>query len=151
MKDRLSRMSEPPSAVGPLWVSALAMVNESGQVLMQQRPAASTHGGLWEFPGGKLEPGEVPEVAIIREIGEELDVIITPDDIRPAGFASDSTGLRAVVILLFVCRSWTGTPQPHAAERLAWYDPGALASLPMPPLDYPLAEALRRLLQNNPH
>lgn len=138
------------SDTAPLWVSAVAMVNDSGQVLMQQRPSAASHGGLWEFPGGKLEQGETPEAAAVRELREELGVVIAASDLHPAGFASDAGGSRALIILLFVCRHWTGTPRPHAAEHLAWYDPAALGGLAMPPLDYPLAEALRRLLQNNP-
>ncbi|MBB4859809.1 8-oxo-dGTP diphosphatase [Novosphingobium chloroacetimidivorans] len=118
---------------------------------MQRRPDASAHGGLWEFPGGKLEPGESPQAAGIRELAEELGVDILPDDLIPVSFASgETTGSeprRPLIILLHACRTWQGTPQPHAASALRWCDWHSLATLDMPPLDYPLAEALGRFFR----
>ncbi|MCJ2179632.1 (deoxy)nucleoside triphosphate pyrophosphohydrolase [Novosphingobium sp. 2580] len=122
---------------------------------MQQRRFAAVHGGLWEFPGGKVEPGETPENAAIRELHEELGVRIDPSALCAVGFASGLTvpsqksvqqAKRPLVILLYACRTWQGVPRAHDAEALAWHRPDAIASLDMPPLDYPLAEALMRYL-----
>lgn len=113
---------------------------------MQRRPEESAHGGLWEFPGGKLEHGEPPELATARELAEELGVIVAPEDLVPISFASGETGdplaRASLVILLYACRRWQGEPMPHAASELGWYERGRLAELSMPPLDYPLATAL---------
>jgi 8-oxo-dGTP diphosphatase len=150
VKDLLSLASDIPASLLPLWVAAVAMVDEAGRVLMQQRLPGGAHGGLWEFPGGKLEPGESPEHAAARELAEELGVAIAPADLLPVGFASGSTEgsspTRPLVILLFACRRWARSPMPRAAAQLAWCDLGQLPDLAMPPLDYPLAEALRRML-----
>lgn len=132
----------------PLWVGAAALVNGSGRVLMQRRRSGGAHPGLWEFPGGKLEEGESPEAATVRELAEELGVGIDPADLTAAGFASSaSESGRPVVILLFLCRRWQGEPQALEAEEWDWVAPSALATLAMPPLDYPLAEGLCRILQ----
>jgi 8-oxo-dGTP diphosphatase len=123
-------------------------------VLMAQRPHAATHGGLWEFPGGKVEPGETPEGAAVRELAEELGVAIDPGALIPVGFASgpgsmppEGRGGRAIVILLYACRNWQGEPQAHEAEALGWYAPDAVHTLAMPPLDYPLAKKLCTFLE----
>jgi len=122
-------------------VVAVALVGEDGRVLLQQRPAAKAHGGLWEFPGGKVEPGESPEAAAVRELAEEL--AITPADLTPLTFAADD----AMVILLYTCRQWRGVPVALDAEAIDWFPPGAFASLPMPPLDQPLARAVKNAIQ----
>ncbi|MCJ2188255.1 NUDIX domain-containing protein [Novosphingobium sp. 2638] len=122
---------------------------------MQQRRFAAVHGGLWEFPGGKLEPGERPETAAVRELEEELGVRIDAAALETVGFASGITAAskdntesaqRPLVILLYACRTWQGVPDARDAEAIAWVRPDAIASLEMPPLDYPLAEALNRYL-----
>nr|WP_103095524.1 (deoxy)nucleoside triphosphate pyrophosphohydrolase [Novosphingobium guangzhouense] len=127
----------------------------SGSILMQQRDFTGVHGGLWEFPGGKLEPGESPEAALVRELEEELGVTIAPDDLQAVGFASGRTASvaeggkgmpRPIVILLYICRRWQGEPRALEAADVAWVLPGAIAQLAMPPLDYPLADALERYL-----
>ena len=141
-----SNLYASPSA---LWVSAVALVDETGRVLMQQRLAGGAHGGLWEFPGGKVEAGEGPEAAAVRDLGEELGVTLDPADLSPVAFASGQTGgaaPRPLVILLFLCRRWEGDLVPQAAAQVRWCDPASVADLPMPPLDYPLAAALRRML-----
>jgi 8-oxo-dGTP diphosphatase len=134
----------------PLLVSAVALIDRSGHILLQRRPEKGVHGGLWEFPGGKIEPGESPEAAAIREIFEELGLILAETDLVPltfaGGAAAQGTGGGALVILLYTCRVWSGLPQSHSADALGWFAPDAIASLAMPPLDYPLAAALARSL-----
>jgi 8-oxo-dGTP diphosphatase len=128
-------------------VVAVALVGVDGSVLMQRRRLGRAHGGLWEFPGGKIEPGEIAEEAAVREIAEELGLAIRASSLRPVGFASDPgvAGKPSPLILLFRCDDWAGEPQCLDAEEIAWVAPQALAGLAMPPLDYPLARALLRM------
>ncbi|WP_255535828.1 (deoxy)nucleoside triphosphate pyrophosphohydrolase [Novosphingobium sp. KA1] len=138
---------------------AVALVRADGSVLMQQRPFANTHGGLWEFPGGKVDPGESPEHAAVRELQEELGLTLDADLLEAVGFASGWTGAegeakreakrRSLVILLYACRQWQGEPHPHEAEAIDWLAPGAIETLAMPPLDYPLARALCKFLEES--
>ncbi|TCM22342.1 8-oxo-dGTP diphosphatase [Novosphingobium sp. PhB165] len=128
----------------------MALIRADGRVLMQQRPLKSAHGGLWEFPGGKVEPGETPEQAAVRELEEELGLALHAESLVPVAFASGHAGAhagaRSLVILLYVCREWQGEPHAHEAEMLDWYAPDAVPGLTMPPLDYPLAAALCKFL-----
>ena len=134
----------------PLLVVAVAILDGSGRVLMQRRREEAIHGGLWEFPGGKVEPGESPEEAAAREIAEELDLVLDVKRLHPVGFASgrtdDPQDTRPLVILLYRCAHWRGTPRCRVGEALAWHDPRAVSQLAMPPLDYPLAAALTKLI-----
>jgi 8-oxo-dGTP diphosphatase len=149
-------LEEIPTA---MLVVAVALVRSTGEVLMQQRGFTAVHGGLWEFPGGKVEPGETPEAAAVRELAEELGLAVAADDLEAVGFASGRTATpehggkgpsRPLVILLYACRRWSGSPEALEAAGIAWVPPCQLATLDMPPLDYPLAEALcRRLSQGN--
>jgi 8-oxo-dGTP diphosphatase len=128
-------------------VVAVALMRTDGRILMQQRNFSSEHGGLWEFPGGKVEPGETPENAGVRELEEELAVRIDPAALAPVSFASGWTAQgraprRPLVILLYACDAWEGTPHAREAEAIAWHAPAAIGDLRMPPLDYPLADAL---------
>lgn len=123
-------------------VVAAALVAADGSVLLQQRPAGKQHGGLWEFPGGKLEAGESPEAALVRELGEELGIVVDPLDLTPVTFASAAAGSRHLLLLLFRITRWSGEPRPLDAAALAWVHPSAMATRPMPPADYPLAAAL---------
>lgn len=123
-------------------VVAAALIDGAGRVCLQQRPRHKQHGGLWEFPGGKVEPGEHPANALCREIAEELGAGLVAADLEPCGFAASET----VVILLYACRQWQGEPQCLEGEALAWFAPSEIRALPMPPLDYPLADQLAQVL-----
>ena len=130
-----------------LAVVAVALVDADGRVLLQQRPAGKQHGGLWEFPGGKVEAGEAPASAAVRELAEELGVALQVDSLVPVCFAESGAGERPVVIMLYACLAWQGDPQCLDAQALAWEQPVAIPALAMPPLDYPLAQALIRHLE----
>jgi 8-oxo-dGTP diphosphatase len=133
---------------GGLWlpVVAAALVDSDGRVLVQQRPAGGGMAGLWEFPGGKAEAGETPEAALVRELREELGIDVTEACLAPACFASEALGDRHLLLLLYVCRKWAGTPQPRHAAALQWLRPNALFALAMPPADKPLLGLLDALL-----
>ncbi|RDE06459.1 (deoxy)nucleoside triphosphate pyrophosphohydrolase [Sphingomonas aracearum] len=121
-------------------VVAAAILDGEGRCLVQRRPVDKEHGGLWEFPGGKVEPGESPEAALAREIAEELQVTI--DAPVPLAFASEARGPRHLLLLLYRVERWTGTPRPLAGSILRWCRPAELPGLAMPPADRPLADAL---------
>lgn len=131
---------------GLLLVVAVALIDGDGRVLVQQRPPGKPMAGLWEFPGGKVEAGEVPEAALIRELAEELGIAIDPRALAPASFASEGLGGRHLLLLLYFAREWEGTPEPHHASALQWVRPAAMRALAMPPADVPLVDALERLL-----
>lgn len=133
-----------------LTVVALALLDGAGRVLMQRRPETRAHGGLWEFPGGKVEPGEGPAAALVREIAEELSITIDAGDLVPLAFAAnpEEDGARPLVLLLYTCRRWHGDPVPEPGAQLRWLESEALSALSMPPLDVPLAVALQRHLKN---
>ncbi|WP_147157779.1 (deoxy)nucleoside triphosphate pyrophosphohydrolase [Novosphingobium sediminis] len=142
-------MAAPPTL---LTVVALALLDDADRVLMQRRPESRAHGGLWEFPGGKVEPGEGPAAALVREIAEELSITIDAADLVPLTFAAnpEREGTRPLVLLLYTCRRWTGSLVPEDGAQLQWLESEALSALSMPPLDVPLAAALRRHLKNLP-
>jgi 8-oxo-dGTP diphosphatase len=125
-------------------VVAAALIDDSGRVLLQQRPVGRNHAGLWEFPGGKVEAGESLETALLREIAEELGIALDPAWLEPLCFAS--TAGNPHVVLLYTCRAWVGQPQCLDAAALGWFGVSEIAALPLLPLDVPLARALRRVL-----
>lgn len=134
------------SGVGSLVVVAAALVDHDGRILIQQRPEGTAMAGLWEFPGGKLEPGETPERALIRELAEELAIDVDQACLAPACFASDRIGDRHLLLLLYVCRKWRGTPVAQHASALRWVRPVELHAVAMPPADKPLIGLLGALV-----
>ena len=129
-----------------LLVVAVALIDIDGRVLVSQRPEGKSLAGLWEFPGGKVEPGERPEVALIRELGEELGIAVEEACLAPLTFASHAYPDMHLLMPLYVCRRWEGIAGPREGQALRWLRPGALRDLPMPPADAPLIPALIDLL-----
>jgi 8-oxo-dGTP diphosphatase len=121
-------------------VVAAALTDATGHVLVQQRPPGGSMAGLWEFPGGKIEGGETPEVALTRELHEELG--IGAHSFTPVAFADEALDDRHLLLLLYRCRFWTGMPQALHASALRWVAPGDLYDLSMPPADRPLIPPL---------
>lgn len=129
-----------------LTVVAAALVDGEGRVLLQQRAADRSMAGLWEFPGGKIEQGETPEAALIRELHEELGIDVQAACLAPACFASEPLGACHLLLLLYVCRKWRGIPQALDAAALRWVRPLDMHRLAMPPADKPLIGLLEALL-----
>lgn len=125
-----------------LIVSACALIDRTGQVLLSRRPQGKAHAGLWEFPGGKVEPGEDPGEALIRELQEELAVDTETSCLAPLAF----NGEGELLLLLYVCRKYKGIPVPVEGQELAWVQPDRLFEYDLVPADRPLAAAVRDLL-----
>ncbi|MGN6489352.1 MAG: 8-oxo-dGTP diphosphatase MutT [Devosia sp.] len=132
--------------MGLLLVVAVALVDADRRVLIAQRPEGKPLAGLWEFPGGKLEAGETPEQALIRELEEELGIATKSACLAPLSFASHSYESFHLLMPLYVCRKWQGTPVAREHAALKWVRPQALRDYPMPPADEPLIAALCDLL-----
>jgi 8-oxo-dGTP diphosphatase len=124
----------------------VALVDVDGRVLLQQRPEGRTMAGLWEFPGGKVEPGETPEACLIRELKEELGIDVTAVCLAPFTFASHAYADFHLLMPLFVCRRWQGIVKPQEGQATRWLRPARMAELPMPPADQPLVAMLRDFL-----
>jgi len=133
-----------------LLVVAAALIDPDGRVLLQQRAPHRSMPGLWEFPGGKVEAGETPEVALARELEEELGVRVEPAALQPLAFASDTLGDRHLVLLLYATHTWDEEPEPLDASALRWATADEMRELPMPPADVPLVDALDRLVPLRP-
>jgi 8-oxo-dGTP diphosphatase len=127
-------------------VVAAALVDSDGRVLIAQRPEGKSMAGLWEFPGGKIEANEKPEDALIRELKEELGIAVKEACLAPFTFASHTYGAFHLLMPLYVCRRWEGTPQPHHHAALKWVRPKDMKDYPMPAADLPLIPMLRDLL-----
>ncbi len=126
-----------------LLVSAVALIDADGRVLLAQRPEGKSMAGLWEFPGGKVEAGETPEAALIRELHEELGINTWKSCLAPLTFASHAYERFHLLMPLFACRRWEGVPTPREGQTLAWVRPDRLRDYPMPPADIPLISILR--------
>jgi 8-oxo-dGTP diphosphatase len=129
--------------VKTLLVSAVALIDRDGRVLLAQRPIGKSMAGLWEFPGGKVEPGETPEAALIRELQEELGIDTWQSCLAPLTFASHSYDDFHLLMPLFACRKWQGTARGREGQTLKWVRVQDLRSYPMPPADIPLISVLR--------
>ena len=129
-----------------LVVAACALIDADGRVLIAQRPQGKPMAGLWEFPGGKVENGERPEDALIRELKEELAIVVKEPCLAPLTFASHAYPDFHLLMPLYVCRRWEGNVTAREHARLAWVRPNRLRDYPMPPADKPLVAQLRDLL-----
>ena len=127
-------------------VAACALIDADGRVLIAQRPPGRRMAGLWEFPGGKVEAGETPEVTLIRELKEELGIVVNEACLAPLTFASHGYADFHLVMPLYVCRRWDGTARAQEGQELAWVRPNRLKDDPMPPADVPLISHLTTLL-----
>jgi 8-oxo-dGTP diphosphatase len=127
-------------------VAACALIDPDRRVLIAERPAGRSMAGLWEFPGGKVEAGERPEESLIRELKEELGIVVSEACLAPLTFASHSYADFHLLMPLYVCRRWDGIVTPQEGQRLAWVRPERLRDYPMPPADEPLVSHLMALL-----
>jgi len=127
-------------------VAAVALIDADGRVLLAQRPPGKAMAGLWEFPGGKVQPSETPETALIRELKEELDIEVAEACLAPLTFASHRYEQFHLLMPLYVCRSWEGVVKPREGQALKWVRAHHLRDYPMPPADKPLIPLLQDLL-----
>jgi 8-oxo-dGTP diphosphatase len=137
---------ETPSAEKVVWVSAVALIDRDGRVLLAQRPAGKKMAGLWEFPGGKIEDGETPEQALVRELKEELGIDTSGSCLAPLTFSSHRYEDFHLMMPLFACRVWQGHVVAREGQNFVWAYPKDFDKYPMPPADIPLLPLLRELL-----
>ena len=135
-----------PEGAPLVLVAAVALIDADGRVLLSRRPEGKSMAGLWEFPGGKVETGETPEAALIRELDEELGIGTWASCLAPLTFASHAYEGFHLLMPLFACRRWVGTPRPREGQTLAWSRISRMGEYAMPPADLPLVAALRDLL-----
>lgn len=135
-----------PRALPLLMVACAVMVDADGRILVSDRPAGKDMAGLWEFPGGKIEPDESPEAALVRELHEELGIETAASCLAPCGFASFPDERRHLLLLAFALRKWVGTPTPREGQKLQWLPVNRLFALPMPPADRPLLGQIAAIL-----
>lgn len=138
------RKSNPGAPV--VLVAAVALIDVDGRVLIAKRPEGKAMAGLWEFPGGKVDDGETPEAAVIRELKEELAIDITESCLAPLAFASHGYEDFHLLMPLFACRVWQGQPAPQEGQELKWVHPPRLGDFPMPPADIPLVALIQDFL-----
>ncbi|MEH6827494.1 8-oxo-dGTP diphosphatase MutT [Parasphingorhabdus sp.] len=131
-----------------LFVAAAALIDQNGRILVQKRPEGKPMAGLWEFPGGKVEEGETPEAALVRELEEELGIGVKESDIEPVAFASEAVEDQHLILLLYICRKWTGHIQSAESLDMQWLPVEAIQDLPMPPADGPLVQKLSYSLKS---
>jgi len=137
----------PPLGARPLvLVAAVALIDPDGRVLIAQRPPGKSMAGLWEFPGGKVDAGETPEQALVRELKEELGIDTAASCLAPIAFASHGYEAFHLLMPVFACRKWNGIARPREGQTLKWVAPRELSQFPMPPADLPLVAMLRDIL-----
>lgn len=139
---RSKKMEKNPTM---LFVVAAALTNQVGEILLQRRPEGKQMAGLWEFPGGKVDAGESPELALVRELREELGIDVAVSDLIPITFASEPLGSKNLLLLLYRCTRWQGEPEALDSPELRWVYPSDMHALPMPPADQPLVLALEQI------
>jgi 8-oxo-dGTP diphosphatase len=139
-------LAEAVSGKPIVLVSAVALIDADSRVLLARRPEGKAMAGLWEFPGGKVDAGETPEAALIRELFEELGIDTHESCLAPIGFASYGYDDFHLLMPLFVCRKWLGDPEPREGQELAWVRPNRMREYAMPPADVPLVAQLQDLL-----
>jgi 8-oxo-dGTP diphosphatase len=133
-------------SVNLVLVAACALVDPDARVLIAQRPVGKAMAGLWEFPGGKIEPGEPPEQTLVRELKEELGIVVNVACLAPLTFASHAYPDFHLLMPLYVCRRWEGTVRALEGQKITWVRPNRLRDYPMPPADQPLVSHLMQLL-----
>ena len=133
-----------------LLVVAAALIDETGRILLAQRPEGKQLAGLWEFPGGKIDPGETPEAALVRELAEELSITVKEEELKPLTFASFTYPDFHLLMPLYACKSWTGTIHPREGQAIAWVEPARLRDYPAPPADLPLFDWLMEQARPEP-
>ncbi len=131
-----------------IFVVALALIDQNEKILMQTRPLGKSMAGLWEFPGGKVEEGELPEDALVREIKEELNIGISTQNLTPTCFASEPLGDKNLLLLLYSADKWDGDIIAKEEQKFDWFDLDMLSKLDMPPADIPLVANLKKILNN---
>lgn len=129
-----------------LFVVAAALTNQAGEILLQKRAEGRQMAGLWEFPGGKVDVGESPESALVRELKEELGIDVEPQNLVPLTFASEPLEERNLLLLLYRCHHWRGEPEALDATEIRWLRPSEMHDLQMPPADIPLVSALENII-----
>lgn len=134
------------SDVNVVTVVAVALIKDDGAILLTQRPEGKAMAGLWEFPGGKLEEGETPEHALIRELQEELGISVNPSALHPLTFASHTYDSFHLLMPVYTCKKWSGTLSPQENQAMAWVMPDQLANYPMPEADLPLIPFFQQAL-----
>ena len=139
-------LKRPDGPVNTVLVTAVALIDADGRVLLAQRPEGKSMAGLWEFPGGKVDEGETPEAALVRELKEELGLDITESCLAPFTFASHLYDDFHLLMPLYICRVWEGMPQGLEGQSLTWVKPMRLGDYDMPPADVPLVAMLQDFL-----
>lgn len=143
LRDGCAGANGPQLEIPTLLVSAVILVDADDRILLARRPEGKSMAGLWEFPGGKVEAGETPETALVRELDEELGISTKNSCLAPFTFASHSYPKFHLLMPLYICRIWEGTPQPREGQKLAWVRANKLQNYPMPPADEPLIAMIR--------
>ena len=129
-----------------VFVAAVVLVDHDGRILLAQRPEGKALAGLWEFPGGKIEPNETPEEALVRELKEEIDITTAPSCLAPLTFVSHSYDTMHLIMNVFICRVWEGIAKPLEDQKLAWVKPAELGQYEMPAADLPLIPIINQWL-----